>query len=136
MVPTVPMTPTRPVRVACAERPHARVDHSDDRHVERSRSESSAAAAAVLQATTTSFTPRRSTSSAVIWWANSATSSSGRGPYGYRAGVAQVDQVLARQQVDERPGDGQATEPGVEHPDGTVTHARADATSGDALRSR
>ena len=33
------------------------------------------------------------------------------------AGVADVDEVLGRQQVDHGPGDGQAAEPGVEHPD-------------------
>ena len=82
MVPTVPITPTRPLPVA---RTRARAPGSTTLTTGTShsnRSSSSAAAAAVLQATTIIFTSCRSASRRVIWRENARTSSSGRGPYG------------------------------------------------------
>ena len=49
-------------------------------------------------------------------------------PVGVPTGVAQVDEVLRRQEVDGGPGDGQPTEAGVEHPDWSVGH-RGKATA-------
>src|SRR5690606_28553751 len=43
-------------------------------------------------------------------------------PVGVAAGVAQVDEVLGRQEVDQRTGHGEATEAAVEHPDRPVVH--------------
>ena len=55
-MPTVPITPTWPDRVASHERPYARLDHADHRHrAAPPASSSSAAAAAVLQATMTTL---------------------------------------------------------------------------------
>ena len=44
------------------------------------------------------------------------------GPVRVAAGVAEVDEVLLGQQVDEGPGHGEAPEPAVEHPDRPVVH--------------
>ena len=43
-------------------------------------------------------------------------------PVWIAARVTEVDEILVGQQVDEGPGDGQAPEPAVEHPDGPVVH--------------
>ena len=47
----------------------------------------------------------------MICSAKPRTSSSGPGPVGVAAGVAEVDEVLGREEVDERPGDGEAPKP-------------------------
>ena len=44
------------------------------------------------------------------------------GPIGVAAGVAEVHEVLVRQEVDEGAGDGEPPEAAVEHADGTVVH--------------
>ena len=49
----------------------------------------------------------------------------GPGPVRVAAGVADVDEVLGRQQVEHGPGDGQAPEAGVEHPDGPIHRRQA-----------
>ena len=54
----------------------------------------------------------------MIWWAKSPHLVERPGPVGVPAGVADVDEVLAGQQVDQRPRHGEPAEPAVEHPDG------------------
>ena len=49
----------------------------------------------------------------------------GPGPVRVAAGVADVDEVLGRQQVEHGPGDGQPPEAGVEHPDGPIHRRQA-----------
>ena len=60
-------------------------------------------------------------------------------PVRVAAGVADVDEVLGRQQVDHGAGDGEAAEPAVEHPDRPVhlaTHIDGPGYVGtDLLRS-
>src|SRR4051812_17916644 len=84
MVPTVPITPTRLLLVTrtAARAPGSITPTSGTSCSNRNRSR--AAAEAVLQATTTILTSCSSINLAVISRANSRTSSSGRGPYGYR----------------------------------------------------
>lgn len=82
MVPTVPMTPTWPLRVALtSERTPGSITPTTGT-VKVSCSSTRAAAAAVLHATITIFTSWSSTRRRVSWWAKPRTSSSGRGPYG------------------------------------------------------
>ena len=83
MVPTVPMTPTRPERVtrAAARMPGATTPMTGMSY--RASSVSSPTDAALLHATTRSFTPR-STSRSPISSAYFVTSSPGLGPYGNR----------------------------------------------------
>ena len=134
-MPTVPMTPTWPLRVADSmARTPGSITPTTGTSSDRASSSRSAAAAAVLHATTSSFTSCSSTSQRPIWWANARTSSSGRGPVGVPAGVADVDEVLGRQQVDEGPGHGEAAEPAVEHADRARIHDRTRYRRG-ALRS-
>ena len=45
-------------------------------------------------------------------------------PVGVAAGVPHVDEVLGREQVDQRPGDRQAPKTAIEHPYGPVVHPR------------
>ena len=87
------------------------------------RRSSRPAAAAVLQATTTRLdvvvldqAPRQLAGEAAHLGLR-------LGPVRVAAGVADVDEVLGRQQVDHGPGDGQAAEAGVEHPDRPI-HGR------------
>ena len=85
----------------------------------RSRRWSSAAAAALLHATTiirTSCSSSRSTISSEYF----RTSSAGFGPYGKAAGVAEVDDVGAGNEVEQRPHDREAAETAVEHADRPV----------------
>ena len=117
-VPTVPMTPIRPLRVAstsaCAPgwmTPTTGTSSSAAR---------STAEAAVLHATTMTL--------ASCWSIRKRAICRGvRGDLGLRlravrvaARVADVDDVLGRQQVDDGAGDGQATEATVEHADRPV----------------
>ena len=60
-----------------------------------------------------------------IWWANSRTSCLRPRPVRVAAGVADVDEVLVRQQVDDGTGHGEPAEPAVEHPDRPIHHAQA-----------
>ena len=123
-MPTVPITPTRPLCVAGARlRTPGSITPTTGTST-RACSSSSPAAAAVLHATMRSFTSCSPTRRSVICSANPRTSSSGRGPVRVAAGVAQVDEVLGREEVDQRPGDGEAAEAAVEHADRAVVHPR------------
>ena len=80
MVPTVPITPTRWLRVASTSDATPGSMTPTTGTGSSACSSSSAAAVAVLQATTTTLTSCTSTSHRLIWWAKPRTSSSGRGP--------------------------------------------------------
>ena len=126
-MPTVPITPTRPERVAgTSARTPGSITPTTGTPV-AACSSSSAAAAAVLQATTTSLTSCSSTSTSVISWAKPPHLVERPGPVRVAAGVADVDEVLGGQQVDDRAGDGEPAEAAVEHADGPVVH-RGEAT--------
>ena len=82
MVPTVPITPTRPDRVACTS---ARAPGSITPSTGTGSSAASSpspAAAAVLQATITALASKSFTRLHASSRANTRTSSCGRGPYG------------------------------------------------------
>ena len=82
MVPTVPMTPALPLRVARTSASAPGSTTSITGTGSSAFRSSSAAADAVLHATTTAFTSNSFTKLQAIWRANSRTSSWGRGPYG------------------------------------------------------
>ena len=100
-----------------------------------SRSRSRPAAAAVLHATTTILTSCSSTSLAVICRAKVADLVERPRAVGIAAGVADVDEVLLREQVDDRPGHGQTAESAVEHADRPVmSSAMPSALNSQAAR--
>ena len=82
MVPTVPMTPASPLRVASTNAFAPGSTTSITGTGSSAFKSSSAAADAVLQATTTAFTSKSFTRLHANWRANSRTSACGRGPYG------------------------------------------------------
>ena len=122
MVPTVPMTAMRPVTVArrAARRPGS-MTLTTGTSIE-ARSPSRPAAAAVLHATTISL--------ASVFADQLGGDLPGEGPHlvqrpravGIAAGVADVDEVLLREQVDDSPGYRQTAESAVKHADRTDVH--------------
>ncbi len=81
-MPTVPITPTRPVSVAATSDRAPGAMTSTTGTGSSAASSSSPAAAAVLHATTISLTSCSFTRRHAICCANARTSSCGRGPYG------------------------------------------------------
>ena len=129
IVPTVPITPIRPVLVVCTSGAGARLDHVDHRNrqlvaqfVERGGGRGVAGHDDRLGVVLLDQAPGQFVGEA--------------GHLGLRArpvrvatGVTDVDDVLGRQQVDQRPGDGEPTEPAVEHPDRPI-HTAQQASEG------
>ena len=83
----------------------------------------------MLQATTTSFTSWPLDEEVGDLAGEAAHLGRGAGPVGVAAGVAEVDEVLVGQQVDHRPGHGEAAEAAVEHPDRAVVEGRSGRSS-------
>ena len=79
-MPTVPMTPTLPLRLAFTSARAPGATTSITGTGSSASSSSSAAAEAVLQATTMAFTSWSFTRLHASWCANSRTSACGRGP--------------------------------------------------------
>ena len=119
-MPTVPITPTRPLRVAAtsARTPGSITPMtgtgSDSVNVSR------AAAAAVLHATTTIFTSKSVDQRVGDLVREVPDLGERTGPVRVAPGVADVDEVLVGQQVDHGPGNGEPAEPAVEHADRAV----------------
>ena len=121
-MPTVPMTPTRPERVACTS---ARTPGSitpttgtalRGQLVERGRGRGVAGDHHQLDVVALDEDPGELAG-------EHAHLGPRAGTVGVAAGVAEVDEVLGREQVDDGPGDGEAAEAGVEHADGPVIGA-------------
>ena len=125
MVPTVPMTPTRPDVVACTR---ARTPGSitlDQRHGQvggqvgqRRRRGRVAGHDDDLDVVLLHQVPRQLAG-------EGAHLGLRPGAVGVAAGVAEVDEVLVGEQVEEGPGHGEPTEAGVEHAEGPGRHQRA-----------
>ena len=113
---SVQITPTRPDRVAATARRAAGRITSTTGTAYRSRASRSTAALAELQAITRALTPW-----STRWSRHSSAYSRTLGDrllaVRGAGGVAEIDDVLVRQLVDHRPGDGQPAEAGVEDAD-------------------
>ena len=126
MVPTVPMTPTSPLRVVLTNASAPGSTTSMTGTGSSASSSSMAAADAVLQATTTAFTSNSLTRLQASLQGELADLALRPRTVGIATGVADVHEVLVRQEVDDGPGDGEAAEPAVEHPDRAI-HRRMQA---------
>ena len=125
MVPTVPMTPTSPLRVACTSALAPGSTTSMTGTGSSAFRSSSAAAEAVLHATTMAFTSKSFTRLQASSRANCAHLVLRPGAVRVAAGVADVHQVLGGQEVDDGAGDGEPAEAAVEHPDRSIHRRKA-----------
>ena len=122
MVPTVPTTPTRRLRVALASGAHTGVDDTDHGHRQQR--------AQGVEGGGRGGVARHHDELDVDLVDQPACDLHGEGPHlvevarpvGIAARVADVDELLVGGEVDQRPSHGQPTEPAVEHADGAAVH--------------